>query len=792
MCASQTNEKRCSMRLFLAAICALVFMPMAAAAAERPNVVVVLADDLGFSDLGCYGGEIETPNLDGLANNGLRFTQFYNTARCWPTRAALLTGYYAQQVRRDVLPGIPSGGRGKRPAWARLLPDMLKPLGYRSYHSGKWHIDGMPVASGFDRSYYLRDQGRFFNPKVHFENDEKLPPVKPGSGFYGTTAIANHAIKYLREHADHHADAPFFQYLAFTAPHFPLHALPEDIERYRERYRQGWAKVRAARWQRMKEMGLLDGELSSVERDVGPPYHFPEALETLGPGEVNRPLGWNELTEQQQEFQATKMAIHAAMIDRVDRELGRVLDQLRAMNAIENTLILFLSDNGASAEIMVRDDGHDPDAAPGSAATYLCLGPGWSTTSNTPFRRHKTWVHEGGIATPFIAHWPRGIESGGELRRNAGHVIDVVPTILDVAGGKRFEKWNDAPVPAAPGKSLVPTFSQDNSVAHDDLWWSHEGNRALRVGDWKLVAAGRDGDWELYYVGDDRTEQHDLAARHPEKVREMKQIWTRRQDEFRELALRDLPKSASRPIKKLILPGETFVVAGRPAFVMLPPKPKRTKPQPWILYAPTLPPLPDKHEKRMHEQFLDAGVAVAGIDVGESFGSPRGQRLYTALHRELTAKRRFGRKPCLLGRSRGGLMIGSWAIANPERVAGIAGIYPVLDLTSYPGVERAASAYGLTAKQLESNLSRHNPIERVSELAEAGVPAFFIHGDVDKVVPIEENSAEFVRRYQSSGAESAARLVVAEGQGHNYWEGFFRCQELIDFAIKQAKAGAAE
>ncbi len=208
-------------------------LPQVAWPADPPNVLIILADDLGYSDLGCYGGEIATPHLDALAAGGLRFTQFYNTGRCWPTRAALLTGYYAQQVRRDKVAGVRSGGRGQRPDWARLLPEMLRPLGYRSYHSGKWHIDGMPLENGFDRSYYLRDQGRFFNPRVHHEDDQKLPPVKPGTGYYGTIAIADHAVKCLREHAAKYADQPFFHYLAFTAPHFPLHALPQDIARYR-------------------------------------------------------------------------------------------------------------------------------------------------------------------------------------------------------------------------------------------------------------------------------------------------------------------------------------------------------------------------------------------------------------------------------------------------------------------------------------------------------------------------------------------------------------------------------
>jgi arylsulfatase len=513
-------------------------------AAERPNFLVILADDLGFSDIGCYGGEIATPNLDALAAGGLRFTQFYSTSRCWPTRAALLTGYYAQQVRRDTVPGIPSGGGGRRPEWARLLPELLKPLGYVSYHSGKWHLDGMPIKNGFDRSYLLEDQGRYFNPRVHYEDDGKLPPVEPGSGYYATAAIAGHAVRCLKEHRERYGARPFFQYLAFTAPHFPLHAPPEDIARYRERYREGWDAVRARRWRRVRDLGIAAGDLSPVERDVGPPYPFPEALKALGPTEVDRPLPWADLTGEQQEFQAAKMAVHAAMVDRMDREIGRVLDQLRAMGAFESTLILFLSDNGASAEIMVRDDGHDRAAAPGSARTHLCLGPGWSTVSNTPFRRHKTWVHEGGIATPLIAHWPEGIAARGELRRVPGHVIDIAPTLLELAGGKHPDIREGKPVPPPPGRSLVPVLARDGDLPRTDLWWLHEGNRAIRAGDWKLVAA-RDGPWKLYDLGPDRAETRDLAVRHPERVRALEEAWTRRLEEFRRLAARDLPAGAA-------------------------------------------------------------------------------------------------------------------------------------------------------------------------------------------------------------------------------------------------------
>ncbi len=426
------------------------------AKASRPNVLLILADDMGFSDAGCYGSEIATPRLDSLASGGLRFTQFYNTARCWPSRAAMLTGYYAQAVRRDAMPGVDgkAGAQGTRPSWARLLPTMLRPLGYRSYHSGKWHIDGKPLQNGFEHSYSLDDHDRHFNPRRHTLDDAPLPPVAPGSSYYSATAIADHAIHFLQDHAREHAGEPFFEFVAFTSPHFPLQAPADDVARYRDRFDKGWESLRAARWQQLKSLGIGGGALSAVERDLGPPYAFADVLSKIGPGEVNRPEVWTKLTREQQRLQADKMAVHAAMIDRMDRELGRVLDQLTQMGVEENTLVLFLSDNGASAELMVRGDGHDQSAEPGSAATFLCLGPGWSTMANTPFRRHKTWVHEGGISTPLIVRWPRGIAARGELRHSPGHVIDIVPTILDVAAGKRFEILGGKPAPPRRARAL--------------------------------------------------------------------------------------------------------------------------------------------------------------------------------------------------------------------------------------------------------------------------------------------------------------------------------------------------
>ncbi len=514
----------------------------------KPNFLVIVADDLGFADLGSYGGEIATPSLDALAANGLRFTQFYNTSRCWPTRASLLTGYYAQQIRRDAMPGVDHrtfGGNGVRPGWARLVSERLRTQGYRSYHSGKWHIDGEPTENGFDRSYNVKRTTGFFHVLTHDRDGQPLPPIEPGSGSYLTTVTADYAIECLKDHAAEYGDQPFFQYLAFHAPHFPLHALPEDIARYRGRYLRGWDRLRRERHERQRQLGIAVAGLSALDEEVGPPYHFPNAFEVLGPGELNRPVPWTRLSAEQRRFQAEKMALHAAMIDRMDREIGRVLDQVRGMGAFDNTVVLFLSDNGASAEIMVRGDGHDPDASPGSAGTYLCLGPGFSSAANTPFRLHKTWVHEGGIATPLIVHWPHGIATRNEVRSTFAHVIDIAPTLLDLAG---VGTEPDPGGPAFAGRSLASVWDADGAPLHAALWFYHQGNRALRQGDWKILHTvrsradgwsavraaedARPGEWALFNLGRDRAEQRDLASEHPERVKALARVWAEWKAQF--------------------------------------------------------------------------------------------------------------------------------------------------------------------------------------------------------------------------------------------------------------------
>lgn len=510
----------------LAALALLASAEGESASAERsrtPDILIVLADDLGYSDLGCYGGEIPTPNLDRLAAGGVRLTEFYNTARCWPSRAALLTGYHAQAVRRDAFPGADfKGAGGRRPAWAKLLPERLKAAGYRSFLSGKWHVDGQPLAQGFDRAYTVDDHDRYFSPRQRTLDGKALPP--PTGGYYATASIAEHAIGFLREHAAGHGDKPLLGYVAFTAPHFPLQAPAEDIARHAGRYAGGWEAVRAARHARQAELGLACGALAQVERALGGPYPAaPSAMARLGPDELDRTPRWETLRDDQRAFQAAKMSVHAAMVERMDREVGRIVDELRRLGRLDNTLILFLSDNGASSELLVRGGGHDPAAAPGAAATFLCLGPGWASVANTPFRRHKSWVHEGGISTPLIAHWPAGIALRGAIRRGTGHVVDLAPTLLELAGLPARSAEGE---PAMHGASLSRLLRSGEEPGPRRLWWLHEGNAAYREGDWKVVRE-RGKPWALHRIPDDRAEQRDLADREPDVLARLTQAWER-------------------------------------------------------------------------------------------------------------------------------------------------------------------------------------------------------------------------------------------------------------------------
>jgi arylsulfatase A-like enzyme len=491
----------------------------AAASKQKPNILLIVADDMGFSDAGCYGGEISTPNLDRLAANGLRFTQAYSTARCTPTRTCLMTGYYFQ----------------KR-APSALVSELLGSAGYRCYHSGKWHVvepgsDTEPMHRGFHHSYYNRSTGNHFSgsPSKNIVNTLDGSPAPETGDYYSSTVTADYTIRFLREHAEKYSDSPFFAYVAFLAPHFPLQAPQEDIDRYRDRYDEGWDVVREKRLAKLRREGILNCGLSALEEDLAPRYYS----EYQPPLETSRAVPWNTLDADRQKFQADKMAIHAAMIDRMDREIGRILEQLRAMNAFDNTVIMFLSDNGADSSLYHRGR-HDESAPMGSEKTYLCLGPGWSSAANTPFRRHKIWLHEGGISMPLIVHWPEGIAARGALRHTPCHVIDFVPTALELAGVTRPGEFNGKKLLPLDGKSLLQAFDADRQIERSYLYFEHAKNRALRMGDWKIVSSPEENDvWSLYNLAEDRSEIRDLAASEPERLKTMVDTWTRCTSEFR-------------------------------------------------------------------------------------------------------------------------------------------------------------------------------------------------------------------------------------------------------------------
>ncbi len=498
-----------------------------AAPAPKPNFLIVLADDMGFSDAGCFGGEVETPILDRLAAKGLRFTQAYSTARCGPSRACLMTGRYAQETACDIMT------QGNTPADTRFLPELLKPAGYRSYHSGKWHLKFSPMAGGvgFDRTYTMLDEFRFFTQNYH--ELDGLPLPKPGPDYYSTAAISDYAVEFLEDHQRNHKAAPFLMYLAPHAPHFPLQAPQADIDHYGDKFAEGWDTARERKWARMKKLGLIDCPLAPLEPGMWTKWNTPDAelLAQIGPGEVSKAVPWSTLTAEQKKFQRTKMAIHAAMITRMDAEIGKVLRQIETMGRTENTVVIFLSDNGASSEQLIRGDGHDAKAPPGSAGTHLGLGPGWASNSNAPFRLHKSWVNEGGIAGPMIVCWPAGIKGGGGLRHDPCHFVDIVPMCLDLA---------DLPAAEVSGRTLVPAFQKSGAAPREFLYFNHNDNRALRVGDWKAIATGKDAPWELYDLKRDRSEQHNVAALEPARVERMAERWERLDRGFsqkRELAM---------------------------------------------------------------------------------------------------------------------------------------------------------------------------------------------------------------------------------------------------------------
>ena len=499
-----------------------------AAADTRPNIIVILGDDIGYSDIGCFGGEIATPNLDSLAAGGLRFTQFYNTARCCPTRASLLTGLYPHQAGVGYMTDrAPYSARAMINEWysgdlradTATLGEVLRGDGYATYAVGKWHVTkdieegqsqhNWPLQRGFDRFYgVIPGASNFFTP-AHLSRDNTriqydADPEYPAEDFYLTDAFNDHAVRFVNEHAKQQGTKPFFMYLAHTAAHWPMHARPRDIAKYRGKYDDGYTPIRRARFERMQKLGIIDGSWR-----LSPQFG-----------------DWDKV--QRKAWEARCMEVYAAMIDNMDQGIGRLLAALRANGQFENTLILYLQDNGACAETIGRNPpaAKGPAPMPGPAETWIGYGEAWANVSSTPFRLYKHFVHEGGIGTPLIAHWPLGIEREGELEHQPGHLIDIMATVVDVANGTYPSERDGTKIQPMEGRSLVPAFSGD-TIQREAIFWEHEGNRALRIGDWKLVAKGAGGPWELYNMKRDRTELNDLASAQPERVKEMVATWER-------------------------------------------------------------------------------------------------------------------------------------------------------------------------------------------------------------------------------------------------------------------------
>ncbi len=466
---------------------------------NKPNIILILADDMGYSDIGCYGGEIDTPHLDSLAKQGLQFTQFYNNAKCAPTRASVLTGLYNRRspgplLRENMV----------------TLGEVLKQAGYQTALTGKWHLGSefprRPIDRGFDEYYGLMDGCcNYFDPaqpdppfkggrvRVFGHNDQRITEFP--DDYYTTDAFTDHAIQTLKRFAA--KDQPFFIHLCYTAPHYPLHAWPEDIAKYSGQYKMGWYELRRQRYQRQIDMGLIDPEWALPEDDF-------------------RARDWETAD---QEYEDLRMAVYAAMVDRMDQNIGRLLQGLKESGKEKNTLVLFLSDNGGCAE---EPEGPDYPHPPGPKEYYTSVGPSWGWAQNAPFRRYKQWDHEGGIATPLIARWPAVIQSNTRTSQ-VGHIIDFMPTFGELAQTAYPESFNGNSILPVEGKSLVPIFHGKQREGHDALYWEFGGNRAVRIqqGKWKLVWDRTIEEWELYDIEADRTEMNNLAESHPEQVRKM-------------------------------------------------------------------------------------------------------------------------------------------------------------------------------------------------------------------------------------------------------------------------------
>ena len=497
-------------RAYLAAIVLIFMVGQWLTAGDKPNIIVVMVDDMGYSDLGCFGSAIETPAIDALASQGVTFSNFYNTARCWSTRASLMTGLYPHQANKAMSfgPTAPFGYQGDIPRETKFLSELLKTSGYSTYHVGKWHLNNRsidvdqswPLGRGFDYSYCVVSQNNFFAPwKMRDEHQLIIRPKNREHwprDYYMTTAIGERSREYVDTHLRNTPQKPFFLYVAHTAPHFPLHAPPEATNKYLGKYMHGWDEERERRHITLQQEGIVVTKLPSRDEESD---------------------AWDSLSVAEQVEWDSRMAVHSAMIDIVDQEVGRLVSLLKKRGIYDDTVIIFLSDNGASAEVLVRGDGHDATASPGSAASYECLEVGWSNACNTPFRQHKMWTHEGGISTPLIVHWPKGNIANGTISKQAGHVIDLVPTILEISDSLLTANVDYA------GKSLLATMRSGKTQPRT-LFWEHLGNRAIRDGYWKAVLEYQQP-WQLFNLRNDRGENVDLAKDRPMWLSQLVSKW---------------------------------------------------------------------------------------------------------------------------------------------------------------------------------------------------------------------------------------------------------------------------
>jgi len=480
--------------------------------AKKPNIVIVMVDDMGFSDIGCYGSEIDTPHLDALAAGGLRFSQFYNTGRCCPTRASLLTGLYPHQAGVGHMTGNYNkpGYIGRLADRCVTIAEVLKTAGYRTMMTGKWHVGAAPGQRppdrGFDRFYGVPEGGGFyFKPKAgrtimldrtvkHTHQTGPMP-----KDWYSSDAWTRWGLNFISESVE--MGKPFFLYLAHNAPHWPLQAPPEAIAKYRGKYKIGWDALRKQRHARLIEMGMVKTDWPLTPRDAKCP-------------------AWDSLTDAQKDKSDHLMAAYAAVVELMDASVGVLTAGLKKLGVLDNTLVLFLADNGGCAEGGILGTHRGPGAI-GTAESHDMYGLAWANASNTPFRRYKHWVHEGGAATPLIAHWPRVIAAKGKITHQAGHLVDLMATCCDVGAATYPSTFKGNRIVPAQGKSLLPIFQGKQRAGHEAIFWEHEGNRAVRQGRWKLVAR-HGGPWELYDMDADRTELNDLSKGNPQIARKLK------------------------------------------------------------------------------------------------------------------------------------------------------------------------------------------------------------------------------------------------------------------------------